>query len=369
MAVIVECVTVVVTESALQQRYPGGVAAYREAAPNATYCSDGRISAISFIIPEDAHAFVRTLTRSGLADPWLGRSLDIAVADQSEGLLAECDWLALDLRVVLDPEGRTYPLTLAWVKGEQATTFAAPAGWKPRSSKRLTREELERNYELVRDFATDRSAGRSGAVEAYRHRQTGEMIYIGRPNVERDDSIQARYDSLAAELAVLEAQPVSRARDERLASCFERAAKLVEDSNWQEPGPLWVHGFAARLSRRWAVAEQSFRRMTELRPDILVGWLELTWALAKLDRLEEAESAARRATEVDPTSSAAFGNLASALLQRGRPTEASAAIARAIELDPLDEKNRIIQQQVQNALREAAPQTEVHTPWYKRWFS
>jgi tetratricopeptide (TPR) repeat protein len=115
------------------------------------------------------------------------------------------------------------------------------------------------------------------------------------------------------------------------------------------------------------MAEQSFRMVTELRPDLLDGWLELTWALAKLDRLDDAEACAKRAVEIDGSSAAAFGNLASVMLQRGNAEEALPVITRGIALDPSDTKNQMILQQVQDALRPAAePETDV--PWHKRWF-
>jgi hypothetical protein len=56
MAVLVECISVLVTHSALEQRFPGGATAYQQSAPNSTY--------------------------------------------PSEGFLTQCDWLTLDLRTI-----------------------------------------------------------------------------------------------------------------------------------------------------------------------------------------------------------------------------------------------------------------------------
>ena len=113
-----------------------------------------------------------------------------------------------------------------------------------------------------------------------------------------------------------------------------------------------IHGIAARLASRWTVAERAFRRVTELWPEELDGWLELTWALATLDRPDGALAAAQRAVELRPDNPAALGNLASALLQNGRAKDALPVIHRALELDPSERKNQQIRDSVQAAATE-----------------
>ena len=164
--------------------------------------------------------------------------------------------------------------------------------------------------------------------------------------------------------------PSGRERSAVVAELCDRAAALVEETKGAERGPLMIHGVAARLANRWTVAERSFRRVTDLWPDELDGWLELTWALGTLDRADEAVVAAQRAADLCPESPAALGNLASALVQSGRAKEALPVIHRALELDPSDRKNRQIRDHVQaaGAEPEPAPETEPDLPWYKRWF-
>jgi tetratricopeptide (TPR) repeat protein len=160
------------------------------------------------------------------------------------------------------------------------------------------------------------------------------------------DTIQTRYLELLEELGDLERNPVKADRDELRLSCFERTKQLVEDTESSEPGPLILHGIVARMLRRWDAAEHSARLVTQLRPDLLFGWLDLTWALSELGRLDEAESCARRAVAIQPDSPAALGNLASILLERGAIGQAHDAIERALAQDPTDLKNQLIAERI-----------------------
>jgi tetratricopeptide (TPR) repeat protein len=160
------------------------------------------------------------------------------------------------------------------------------------------------------------------------------------------DTIQSRYLELFKELEELERNPFKADRDERRLLFFDRTGKLVADTGSTEPGPLLLHGVAARLLRRWNIAEQSARLVTQLRPDLLFGWLDLTWALASLGRLDEAESCARRAVVIQPDSPAALGNLASILFGRGAIMEAHDNIERALAKDPTDVQNRLIAERI-----------------------
>jgi hypothetical protein len=64
-----------------------------------------------------------------------------------------------------------------------------------------------------------------------------------------------------------------------LAALHRRAKQLVEDTQANEPEPLQCQGIVARLLTQWDEAASLFRRVTEMRPEDLDGWLELTWAL------------------------------------------------------------------------------------------
>ena len=73
-------------------------------------------------------------------------------------------------------------------RGEDVTQFAAPAGWRPRPMPLISTGDLKATYELVE---MERKGG--GSVETYRHRQTGNLVYIGRADVVQ---AQSRYREL-----------------------------------------------------------------------------------------------------------------------------------------------------------------------------
>ena len=230
MAVLVECISVLVTHSALEQRFPGGATAYQQSAPNSTYRSDGKIAGISFMVIEDARAYTTALTKYGFSDPWSGASQEVAVVDPSEGFLTQCDWLTLDLRTIPDEEGRSFPVTLACQPGEEpVTSFSAPAGWRPRSGpEKVTQQDLEQNYQVV--GVEERAERRGGAVVAYRHRQTGRMLYVGRPALPHVVDIQKRYVALRDELFAAQQQHLSKARELRLGTLYEQATEVCRRS-------------------------------------------------------------------------------------------------------------------------------------------
>ena len=362
MAVLIECTTVVIVKSSLERRFPGGLVGFEKHAPNATSHSDGKLVAVSFMVPQDAQVFIGTLAEYGFANPWNSRSEDIVIVDPSAGLLTPCDWLKADLRLLNGPDGKPFAVTLAWLGDEEPTTFAAPQGWRPGQIEQISPQEVNEKYDLVK---TDRHAS-GAAVLAYRHRETGRVLYIARTAAGVLD-LQERYRSIRQDLAKLMETPDSRERAEALAHVYDRATRVTEETEG-ESGPFLMQGIAARLANRWTEAERAFRKVTELSPEQIEGWLELTWTLSSLGRLDEAETAARRAVELQDTNAAAHGNLATTLLQQDKPEEALSAIERALELDPSDAMNVKILQQVRQALNAQAAERRAALPWHKRWF-
>jgi hypothetical protein len=181
MAILIDAVTVVVTIPSLNEHYPGGLDAFTQHAPNGTCRSDGAIAGISFMVPADAWRFVRSLTQHGFVDPSTTPSADVAVVEQQAGLLAPCDWLNLDLTRINLPHGRPFAAAIAWVGATRPTTFAAFEGWTPGTMQPIADDDLKHNYELVK---VDRPSEGNGALVTYRHRETGQLIYIDRPALE-----------------------------------------------------------------------------------------------------------------------------------------------------------------------------------------
>jgi hypothetical protein len=309
MAVLIEGFSVVVRREAIEGKFPGGLDAYIRQRVNETYCADDRVCRVAFTVGADARAYVRQLVAAGLDGPVEGPSPDFAIVTPVSGHLIPC---------------------------ERATSFAVPGNWRPDTTKVISEAELAANYEAVK---VDHLDG-GGIVETFRHRQTGETIFRGRPDVAR---VQQRYNELLENYGEIERM---RARHQRSATeAFLKRATL--------------QGMAARLLSRWDLAEQAFRRVTVLRPTFVSAWNDLTWALSSLGRLEEAETTARHAVDLSPDDHASVANLASVLGERGKLDEALTTIKHALKLRPGDKINEEIYDQIRK---------EQGFPWYKRLF-
>lgn len=93
MAVLIESISVVVRTEAIDQRYPGGWAAFAGAVPNQTLCADGELARIGFMVPKDVEAYVTALREHGIIYQEDGKARDLVVVDQMRGPLVSCDWI------------------------------------------------------------------------------------------------------------------------------------------------------------------------------------------------------------------------------------------------------------------------------------
>ena len=82
MAVFIEYINVVAPVSVIEERYPGGMAAYKADCPNRTFCCDGHLTRIGFMGPPEVGEFLNRLIGLGL-QPQEGKAWkDVAVVDQ-----------------------------------------------------------------------------------------------------------------------------------------------------------------------------------------------------------------------------------------------------------------------------------------------
>jgi Flp pilus assembly protein TadD len=353
MGVLIECENVLIRNATVEQRLPGGMQEYERRCPNGTFCTDGLICRVGFMVPADAAAYIDHLASCGFARPTLDGSPEVALINQVTGFVLPCDWLELN-RIDLGGNALT---AVAWLKGTVLSQLVAPPHWKPGMMVRIATKDLGEG-----DFLGTREG-----VDVFRNKSTGERLYVGRTQEGAPPShisaamVQERFLSLADELTRLGALEDAPSGDYQgdVASCYQRAKQLLEDTQAAEPGPLQLQGIAARLLKRWDEAVSLFRRVTELRPEYLAGWLELTWALASLRRFEDAERAARTAVALDPENASALGNLAAVLLERDKIDEARLVAQKALVADPEDAKN----QAVLAAIERASPQAK---SWWRR---
>ena len=301
----------------------------------------------------DAVSYLDHLESLGFARPTSEGSPEVALINQVIGFVLPCDWLELNW---IDLGGDA-PTAVAWLRGTALSQLVAPPHWKPGKMIRVAAKELSE-----REFL-----GTEEGVDAFRDTATGELLFVGRtqdnapPAHISTGMVRERYSSLVDELTRLGAIENAPSGDYQgdVASCYQRAKQLVQDTQAAEPGPLQLQGIAARLLKRWDESASLFRRVTELRPEYLAGWLELTWALAFLRRFEEAERAARTAVALDPEGAGTLSNLAAVLVEQDKFDEARVMAEKAIGLDPAAAKIRA----VLAAIERAAPPAR---PWWRR---
>lgn len=135
MSVLIEAFSLVVPRRLLYLGFVGGIEAFeielsRPSAENRSVCADAHLISVSFFTPEAAGRMASTLTSAGLVESKKGAYLDFAILDQHSGPLLECHWLDW----TLEPEGHT----CAWLADAGKGELAAPLGWNPTRSRRLT---------------------------------------------------------------------------------------------------------------------------------------------------------------------------------------------------------------------------------------
>src|SRR5512134_2405265 len=124
MSVLLEAINIVVTNPALERHYPGGVMGFARDCPNASFCSDGRISRVGFLGQRETAFFLGVLAACGLACP-AGPGVaagDAVVVDQNTGPVQPCLWLECGQ----SEEG----VAICWHAGHRPGRLYVPFNWE-----------------------------------------------------------------------------------------------------------------------------------------------------------------------------------------------------------------------------------------------
>lgn len=121
MAVLVEALSVIVQNRTIEEKYAGGMAAYRADCPNGSFCNDEYLSCVLFTMPFDVGQFVQPLMKRGFRFVEDGQAQEIVVVDQHDGPTAPCRWL----KVGDHPDGFRY----AALASDLGDRVAKPQGW------------------------------------------------------------------------------------------------------------------------------------------------------------------------------------------------------------------------------------------------
>jgi hypothetical protein len=93
MAIELECASVIAPIRALEERYPGGLAAYRDDCPNNSYLQDDHLTRVGFMSTADAEEYLGQVAAKGLrvtGDPSTSEALILCSGREP---MPPCDWL------------------------------------------------------------------------------------------------------------------------------------------------------------------------------------------------------------------------------------------------------------------------------------
>ena len=117
MAVSATVYSIVIRNSSIAARFPGGMRGYAEACPNASFCTDGKLARVGFMAFDDADAYVASLRNLGFVVSEDPAASEIALLRQDKGHLLPCAWLEFG-----HMDGRP----VAWLAGTEPTSAFIP---------------------------------------------------------------------------------------------------------------------------------------------------------------------------------------------------------------------------------------------------
>lgn len=184
MSVLVEAITVIFRNATADQLIQGGVSSIRNNPPNGTFRTDGKVSAVGFMTPEDVGHFVEQLKQVGFRHIERGKIADIAVCDQIRGFPVDCEWLGTDV------DGRG--VRFCWLLGEEPGEMATQEGWTYEQSL-YSNGSFRADDEPVDHLKFLRT---ENGLNVYLDEQTGKEVYAGRPFADKDDVHTVRAKAL-----------------------------------------------------------------------------------------------------------------------------------------------------------------------------
>ena len=95
MAVLCEAISIVIKEESISNKFVDGMAGFIRTIPNATFCSDGKLTRVGFMSPEEVEQYIKLLIANGLNFNLIEADItdDIAVIDQQRGPTRVCEWI------------------------------------------------------------------------------------------------------------------------------------------------------------------------------------------------------------------------------------------------------------------------------------
>ena len=175
MTILLEAMSVVVRCDSLERLGSDGLDHVFSSIPNQTYCSDGSLARVGFLVEQDALDFISFLESVGLVHLQGEESIDFTIVLQGQKDLSPCAWLErfeldyqgtlLDVAAFVDANGNVH-------LGETPGDFVGPDGWSLDNAI-VCHESRDLTYLKSQPLEG------GGIVEHYLA-QDGQIVYIGR---------------------------------------------------------------------------------------------------------------------------------------------------------------------------------------------
>ena len=164
MSVLIEAISIVVPNPVLESAYPHGVEGFARDCPNATFCSDGRLSRVGFMSARDTGFFLQLLAACGLDYRDAGPAGDVIVVDQNTGPAQPCLWLEFGHNEA--------GIAIAWHAGHRPGRLVVPWGW---NDNRMDAFDYAPGTPFPRRLRYLRT---EDSQDWYQDRRTGELLCI-----------------------------------------------------------------------------------------------------------------------------------------------------------------------------------------------
>ncbi|MCG8650992.1 MAG: tetratricopeptide repeat protein [Pirellulales bacterium] len=360
MPVQIQCHAVVIRNDALDRVLEGGAKNFGSIAPNAMSYSDELLSQASFMSSIDAEEFARSLELRGLNREEESPDF-VVVQSHNQEVDPPCDWL-----ILFEYEKRL----IATMRGSESRTVIASAQdaeYNPDAIRHYSAEEIAEHFEFVE---------RQGAIDTYREKATGRLVYHTRQTQTSDEIFSAAFETIWN----LHREPGRAARVGADAEEIQQAISALQSLASRHPQVAKVSlalGMAWFAVGKTDLAIRQLQRALELDPENTVVLKELGGVYLDSGNFAEAVDAATKAVAIKPDDAELLGNLAVSQLLHRQSSQAQVTLRHAISLDPNDAINRNLQKIIQDVVAGKRPQPmtlrELMTPhkpksWLARFF-
>lgn len=166
MSILIEGLSIVVPNLALEEKYPGGVPGFARDCPKSTFCTDGHISRVGFMCVRDTLFFAGMLEACRLNCSREGPAGELVIVDQNTGPAQPCLWLEFGH----NRDG----VAMGWHACRPPGDLHVPEGWDPKRIDAfpcLPGVPFPRRLRFLRTEDTQ---------DWYHDRRTGELLCLDR---------------------------------------------------------------------------------------------------------------------------------------------------------------------------------------------